>query len=1279
VAAAPAALLALGFGLAAALALPDLAGAQRVPDFNPEWRWVDFGAESGLPAGVPRAVVERDSVVWTYTDEAAAWYDGFQWHRAVWEGEAMSGRVTSLAPDSAGGLLLVQAGRLFRGGAEGFALVDLPSDMEGATIRAAVPFEAGRLLVTTSDPRPSLWVVEEGGAREVSDIALTDAAGLRVTGAGHAWLSTTTGFTMWLAGRWIPRDPVPPTPAPSGAFVMEGANGEGLAWRVDGGGVRRLFRFEGNGAFVPQTTEGDNILATASVGPRGLMLAVYESGDVRAWNGDEWSTVLLPPSRRHGIRLVHIGTNGDFWFGTAGGLHLFRSARNRFTVQRSAFPSPNNRVNAVLVAADETMWMGTGGGILRHQPGNTEWIREAAGVSLESVTGLAEDSRGRVWASSGSGFQGVVRYADGVWNRLGPAEGVDPGFVHRVFAEADGTVWLASLGRPDGGGAGLYRWTDTEGLEAVFPALGIADARVYSVARAPNGALWVATADGAYRLDPDGGHAFIAVGTSGSPGASALWDVTLDPDGTPWFLFNPDLSRGLLRLVGDSLVEVRPPYGGGARRMWSAAFDQDGTLWVGSEAGILSLRDGTWSVFDENMGLPSVNVWPLVIIPTNLLAGTKGGGLIILSRAESGNPAPRVLLGARTLDGGSLRLAFTALPYWGEQPAQRVEVRTRTDGGPWSEWSLSRDLLVPRLSPGVHEVEVQAKGMFGQLSRPVLARVDVPFPLPLRPVFAVPVGLLIGALLATGGLAARRRIRDREALRLSEGRLRALVEGSAEAIGLLDLSLGRFVDANSNVLLLTGLGRAEFLKTDLLSLTPPVLPDGRNASEALRDLTTQAGEGEAQLADWVVRGAQGAEIPCSLHLSHLPSATGALLRVGLKDVRRRQAFEEERRALEDQLRQSQKLEAVGQLTGGVAHDFNNLLTVIHGNLELLAETATLDSEDSSLLAEAVQAAERSARLTQRLLAFSRRQTLDPSAVDLSALADALRDLLTRSLGEAIQITFSVPQESWPVTVDEGQLEGAILNLCLNSRDAMPLGGRIRIQAVNVPREEVAALHVAGLEARDYVRLSVSDTGTGMPPEVQARAFDPFFTTKEVGKGTGLGLSMVYGFVTQSGGAVVIDSEPGAGTTVALYLPRDLDLAARGDPSAESGVPHGAGETILLVEDDPGVTRLLVQLFARLGYEGVAVEDGEAAMALVETGAHFDVLLTDLVLPGGMAGVDVARFVARKRPSVPILYMSGYAEEALPEAARPPSGGDVLRKPFDLPTLALKLRRALDER
>ena len=449
-----------------------------------------------------------------------------------------------------------------------------------------------------------------------------------------------------------------------------------------------------------------------------------------------------------------------------------------------------------------------------------------------------------------------------------------------------------------------------------------------------------------------------------------------------------------------------------------------------------------------------------------------------------------------------------------------------------------------------------------------------------------------------------------------------------------------------------------------ISLSPLQTPEGVLISAAIRDIS------ERRLAQDALRRAH-AELELRVH-----ERTAAL-----EDANRAlQAEMADRDQAEKALHQAQKMEAVGQLTGGIAHDFNNLLTVIMGNLQILAGQLRGDAQACELIAAALSAAKRGADLNRTLLVFSRKQRLAPVPVDFNDMITRMAGMLRRTFGETIRIGIVTGTNVPSAMADPTQLESALLNLAVNARDAMPDGGTLTIETAAVTFDAHHAALEGGVTPGQYVMLAVSDTGTGMSPAVAARAFEPFFTTKEIGKGSGLGLAMVYGFAKQSGGHAKIYSEVGLGTTVKLFLPIIVSPAAVAAvaPTAATAQPTG-DETILVVEDEDDVRQLACRLLAGLGYRIVQATDGASALAMLDAHPETALLFTDVVLPGGMNGLDIARAAVVRHPRVAVLYTSGYTGNAVAQLEAAHAPVKLLSKPYSIEDLAQTVRDVLDAR
>ena len=415
----------------------------------------------------------------------------------------------------------------------------------------------------------------------------------------------------------------------------------------------------------------------------------------------------------------------------------------------------------------------------------------------------------------------------------------------------------------------------------------------------------------------------------------------------------------------------------------------------------------------------------------------------------------------------------------------------------------------------------------------------------------------------------------------------------------------------------------------------------------------------------------GSKFPGQGHVADIDGADGS--RVAVVSLFR--DMTEELRQKEAALK-SQRLEAIGQLSGGIAHDFNNLLTIISGNLELLEETIS-NPQDHELLSRAARAADSGARLTNRLLTFARRRQLAAEVINLNEQVRGMTELLQRTIGDTIELRTHLARDLWLARVDAGEVEAAVLNLAINARDAMPDGGKLAIRTDNAMLEDGEIGFEGPLTAGEYVRISVSDNGAGMTKETLSRVFEPFFTTKAPGRGTGLGLSTIYGFVKQSNGNITIYSELGTGTTVNLYLPRSSDAKSAEQAGAPSDALAAKGERVLVVEDNRDVRALTVKRFERLGYQVVECVTGAEAREALKNGLAVDIVFTDIMMPGGLTGIDLGRWVGENRPKLPVILTTGFAEEIAGTTTGKESW-TILRKPYTQKDLANVVRTVLEK-
>jgi PAS domain S-box-containing protein len=489
---------------------------------------------------------------------------------------------------------------------------------------------------------------------------------------------------------------------------------------------------------------------------------------------------------------------------------------------------------------------------------------------------------------------------------------------------------------------------------------------------------------------------------------------------------------------------------------------------------------------------------------------------------------------------------------------------------------------------------------------------------------------------------------------------------SEDLIGVADFS-GRWVSINPAATVILGWSREEFMEMPIASLWHP-----EDAETTLRHRLRLVEGGPTERFQNRYRHKDGSY----RWLSWSSTAEGGFIYAVGRDITAEHEAADALRRTEEQLRQAQKMEAVGQLTGGIAHDFNNLLTGILGSLDLMqkriAQGRVGDIERYAAMAKT--SANRAAALTHRLLAFARRQPLDPKPVNVNQLVASMEELLRRTIGEQISLEIVAAGGLWATFCDPHQLESALLNLAINARDAMPEGGRLTIETANAHLDARYTAGVRDVTPGQYVALAVSDTGVGMPAAVRERAFDPFFTTKPIGQGTGLGLSMVYGFARQSEGHARIYSEPGQGTTVKLYLPRYGGAAAEtvDAPAAETAQGARSGETVLVVEDETSVRELVVDVLNDLGYRALEAVDGPSSLQILRSSARIDLLVTDVGLPG-MNGRQVADIAREHRPDLKVLFITGYAENAAMANGFLAPGMEMVTKPFAVEALASRIR------
>lgn len=542
-------------------------------------------------------------------------------------------------------------------------------------------------------------------------------------------------------------------------------------------------------------------------------------------------------------------------------------------------------------------------------------------------------------------------------------------------------------------------------------------------------------------------------------------------------------------------------------------------------------------------------------------------------------------------------------------------------------------------------------------------RIDVS--LSISPI-KTPSNNIVGIMAVARDNSAR--IQEQKALRDSEQMAQAIIESSLDAFVQLD-EKGTIIRWSSHAEAMLGWSQEEAVGRSVRDLIIPQRRQVGNLQRLNEVLEDYEKGGPGRRYESVTLRRDGTEILTEVSLTALRRDNGYIINVFLRDIT-------EKRAAEELLRQAQKMESVGQLTGGIAHDFNNMLTVITGTVDILAMGVADRPKLAAIVGLISEAADRGAELISRLLAFSRQQPLDLCAVDINELTREVVRFLVPTLGEQIEVKLNLTSDPSVALVDPNQLSAAIVNLAINARDAMPSGGTLTIATTNATFDQDQWTPDEAIKAGRYIQIDVTDTGVGIPTTLLTKVFEPFFSTKEVGTGTGLGLSMVYGFVKQSGGHIRIASEEGYGSTFTIYLAQTEQIAPEVDKPRNERI-EGGTEAILVVEDNAAVRTYVITELQSLGYRTIVARNAAEALAVVDSGVHFDLLFTDIVMPGGMNGRQLAEQAVRRRRSLKVLFTSGYAQNAIGYPHDP--GVHLLTKPYRRRELARMIRLVCDER
>jgi PAS domain S-box-containing protein len=1294
-------------------------GEATLPSLDPQQPFSSYqhdvwGRGQGLPQNTVSAIARTpEGYLWLATPDGLARFDGVRF--TVFDKsttpEMTNNDVTALVTD--------RRGRLWIGTAGGGLLQYEAGKFSHYTTGDGL---SGTVTCLFEAPDGTLWIGTGGGGisrlsngrfstlTTADGLVSNDITALAGDSTGVIWIGTRKGLVQMTHERLTPY-------ALRGTRTSEDvralvAAADGTLWIGTTRGLAKLR--DGRVTDYQADNLGRDFIASLLQDRAGtLWVGTRGRGLVRVSEHHVSRMRVAAGRGEDDVVALYEDSHGALWMGsTTGGLN--RLARSTLGTYGKAEGLSHDTAQPIVSDRGGTVWVGTdGGGVNRFKDGRWSAYTTRDGLSSNQILSLYPARDGSLWIGTRSGLD---RLHDGTVTAYGARVGVAGTPVVALHETRSGELWIGSP-------TGLIQFTE-DSVRTFTTRDGLSSNHASVMYEDSQGTLWVGTEGGG--LSRRQGDRFVSYSSKDGFPADIVWAIHEDAQGSLWFGTN---GNGLIRLTAGRFTSYTTRNGLFNDTVFQILEDARGNLWMCSPRGISYVRKSDIQALDAGR-LDQVTAMSYGTTDGMRSAECNGGvqpagwkttddrlwfptikGVVVVDSLRAVDTSPRrVLIEGVVIDGElrdprarasanpgarDFRFRYTAL----DSPVPgRTRFRYRLEGfdTKWVYAGTRRTARYMNIPPGEYRFRVEAAGEPEEWSA-----APASFALTVSPHFYHTYwfyALCACGALTVGGMFYAVRVsalksRHQEILTLADARARALDENSRllerveqqrrrfehlletvpgivwETYGRPDDAQQRIAYVSAHVEAMLGYSVQEWLDTPNFWLTI-VHSDDRQRAGRTAAVHLEAGSGVQQFR-WVAK--DGRVIQVEARASTIHDAAG--VPIGMRGVTMDIS---ERQHLEEQFRQAQKMEAVGRLAGGVAHDFNNLLTVIIGNSELLS-----DAVDSTrpLAAEALgeirTAADRASGLTRQLLAFSRRQVLEPTILDLGDLIAKTNGLLRRLIGEDIELSTRMGHGVWQVLADRGQIEQVVMNLAVNARDAMPTGGKLTLEIERMQVDAAYAGRHGEIAPGRYVMLAVTDTGHGMDAETQARIFEPFFTTKVLGKGTGLGLSTVYGIVKQSGGHIWVYSEPGRGTTFKVFLPQ-----VEGTPSAiEAPVGGGAlprgTETVLLVEDEPGVRALASKILVRSGYTVLEASDGEEALHLAaQFGGSIDLIVTDCVMPGPSGPVLADRLKAT-RPAAKVLFMSGYTDHEATRLGLVRAGAMFLQKPFTPDGLAALARRALD--
>ncbi|MBS4028561.1 MAG: response regulator, partial [Ignavibacteriales bacterium] len=1001
------------------------------------------------------------------------------------------------------------------------------------------------------------------------------------------------------------------------------------------------------------------------ISQNGDVLTYHESNELRIRRGKIWSALPQLPSRVQNIQDIQYRNNNDIWFGTNNGLFLFRQSSTRWTSQKYNHPDSRNRINEIVKTSSGDIWFGTGSGVeILSSTGKKTSITHVGAFPLNEITGLAEDSEGGIWITSGNSFLGAYRFFNNEWKHFSVTTDSEEIFIHKIRSDKKGRLWFLGLAQntfalPEKQpGAFVYeknnftRWGTNEGL---------LNGRVYSFAEGKDGAYWFATYGGLSRyLNGDWKHWTRANGLI----SNRIFSVATDSANTLWFA---DQHNGIGTIDAESNIRYFTTKDGlVGNNVWEIAVDSSGIVWYTSGEGLGSFYKNTWCKYDVKTGLHNSRLWSLLPLKDKVLVGTMGAGLAALDLKESSQPLPRIIIEMPVTDYEYAFIRWKKFGYWGEPAPLDIYSRFQLDNNEWSDWSTLREVTLKNLSSGNHTFTLQARNLFGDdAGKSSTINFTIPLQWYKRPTYYLTVSSLVLLVLILLISISRRKHKHTKDILDRDARYRELFEESKDVI-YISTPEGKLLDINQAGVELFGYSSKQELL--LANIERDLYFDPASRSSMQKNIIAKGFTKDFEI---MLKRKDGKKLFVLETSSTVRNDRGDIVayRGIMRDIT-------EQKNLEEQLRQAQKMESIGTLAGGIAHDFNNLLGIIEGYTSLAERSINIPEKITKHLDAIHKSVTRGAKLVRQMLMFARKSDAKLESVNVREIIEDIHKFIEETFPKTITCKLDI-EKNLPLFVADGtQIHQAILNLSVNARDAMPNGGTITLSALTVGNEKLQS-RFPEAKSTQYICLAVSDTGQGIDEETKNRIFEPFFTTKEKGKGTGLGLSVIYGIMKTHNGFIDVESSIGKGTTFQLYFPYVQSKPIVPEELLLSTEMLRGTEAILIIEDEIMLGESLKTMLEENGYTVLWAKDGIEGVEMYNIHqSDIALIISDMGLPK-LNGADAYKQIAAINKNVKVIFASGYLQPDEKQELFDTGIKDFIHKPYDNHTVLKTVREVLN--